>query len=342
MDCTLLGDISGVNGSGVLANVEFHVAAVGECSLDLCNTTLVSSDQLLIDHQSTDGYGYFTGPHDVAVLNVLVSPTIVLPGEQVQINVTVENQGDYPESFNVTTYNDSEAIGTQPLSLDSKASTNLTFSWNTTGVSKGDYTISAEASQVSGETDTTDNIKSADSTVTVLTSGHDIALTAVYPSKTVVGQGFLLNISVTTKNYGTFTETFNATVYHNQTAITQPDGKNYTTLTLTSGDSRTLTFTWNTTGTQKGNYTISANLTLLPDETDLSNNNYIDGWVLLTIPGDVNGDRIVDLKDVFGVALAYGSFPGHPMWDPNLDINSDHTVDLKDYFTTVLNYGENW
>ena len=54
---------------------------------------------------------------------------------------------------------------------------------------------------------------------------------------------------------------------------------------------------------------------------------------------DVNGDGIIDLKDVFRVALAYGSYPGHPRWDPACDFNNDGIVDLKDYYPVVLHYG---
>ena len=55
---------------------------------------------------------------------------------------------------------------------------------------------------------------------------------------------------------------------------------------------------------------------------------------------DVNGDGIIDLKDVFRVALAYGSFPGHPRWDPACDFNNDNKVDLKDYYPVAMHYGE--
>jgi hypothetical protein len=55
---------------------------------------------------------------------------------------------------------------------------------------------------------------------------------------------------------------------------------------------------------------------------------------------DVNGDGIIDLKDVFRVALAYGSFPGHPRWDPACDFNKDNIVDLKDYYPVAMHYGE--
>jgi hypothetical protein len=179
VDCTLLGNIPGVNGSGTLATVEFKVESEGESILDLYGTKLVSSDEQSISHQSMDGYGYFVPLHDVAVINITVSPTTVFPGQSVNINVTVENQGGYAETFNVTTYYDSIAIETQPVSLDIGASTILTFVWNTTGVNKGDYTISAEASVVPDETDTTDNTKVADDMVTVLSLGHDVAITLI-------------------------------------------------------------------------------------------------------------------------------------------------------------------
>jgi hypothetical protein len=61
---------------------------------------------------------------------------------------------------------------------------------------------------------------------------------------------------------------------------------------------------------------------------------FTGGWVFVSIVGDVNGDSKVDLKDVYAVALAYGSYPSHPKWNPNLDINNDNTIDLKDYYAT--------
>lgn len=56
VDCTLLGDIPGVSGNGTLATVEFHVKTEGECTLDLYDTTLVSSFEQPITHTVTDGH----------------------------------------------------------------------------------------------------------------------------------------------------------------------------------------------------------------------------------------------------------------------------------------------
>jgi len=59
-------------------------------------------------------------------------------------------------------------------------------------------------------------------------------------------------------------------------------------------------------------------------------------------PSDINHDLKVDLKDVYKTALAYGSYPSHPKWNPHCDINEDATVDLKDYYTVCRNFGEEY
>jgi parallel beta-helix repeat protein len=163
---------------------------------------------------------------------------------------------------------------------------------------------------------------------------HDIVVTDVSPSKTIVGQGFSVKINVTVENRGDLTETFNVTLYANDTFIaSQP-------ITLTSGNSTTLTFTWNTTGFAKGNYTIWAYAWPVPGETYLDDNTFFDGWVLVTIPGDVNGDRKVDGKDVALTIKHYGSYPSHPKWNPNADVNCDGKVDGKDIALVIKNYGK--
>jgi hypothetical protein len=96
--------------------------------------------------------------HDIAVTDVAVSAPEVKIGNIVTIDVDVENHGDFPETFNATVKYDSTSIETQTgISLGSKASTTLTFTWNTTGISMGTYTISAEVPPVPSEVDTADN-----------------------------------------------------------------------------------------------------------------------------------------------------------------------------------------
>jgi parallel beta-helix repeat protein len=167
-----------------------------------------------------------------------------------------------------------------------------------------------------------------------LMTTHDIEIQDLETSKTVVGQGYKENINVKVTNYGVNSETLHVTLYANTTEIETQE------ITLSSGNSTTLTFTWDTSGFVKGNYTISAYAWPVQGETHTADNTLIDGWIYVSIVGDVNGDGKVDLKDVYAVAKAYGSFPGHPKWDPNCDINNDLKVDLKDYYTTCKNYGK--
>ena len=96
--------------------------------------------------------------HDIAITNVTASPSTVKIGELVSINVTVVNEGTENETFNVTVYYNNTVIGAQFITeLASGASQLLTFSWNTSDVSAGTYTIKALATPVTDETDTNDN-----------------------------------------------------------------------------------------------------------------------------------------------------------------------------------------
>ena len=170
----------------------------------------------------------------------------------------------------------------------------------------------------------------------------DIAVINVTLSKTVVGQGYSMSINVTVENQGDCTESFNVTVFYNETAITLPNGKNHTTTTLTSGNSTTITLTWNTTGWIKGNYTISAYITPVPGEIDLSDNNFTDGWVFVTIQGDVDGDRDVDIYDVVKITGIYHSKRGDPQFNPNSDLDDDGEIKIYDVVRCTSHYGQSW
>jgi len=165
----------------------------------------------------------------------------------------------------------------------------------------------------------------------------DLAVTNVTPSKTIVGQGYTISIEATVKNKGFYFETFNVIAYANTTII-----DTLANVTLTSGTSTTVTFTWNTTGFAKGNYTISANATTVPGETNTADNNKTDGWVVVTILGDINGDRVVDVVDLVIVALALWSEPGDENWNPCLDLNQDGIVDIVDLTIVAIHLWETW
>jgi hypothetical protein len=324
-DSTLLGDVPGVSGSGVLATITFYVKNGGQCPLNLFDVELYDSNEQLLSVQTTNGYGYFV---NIAVTNLSISPLIVLPGAIVNINVTVENQASVSETFNVTLYANSGIIGKKSvLSLNSNSSKIIQFYWNTTGFGEGDYTISAEVS-------IGHNTRVADNPVTILYNGHDITVISVEPSKTVVGQGYCMLITVTVQNFGTFNETFNTTSYINTKAIGTQSAK------LVSGYLSKLIFTWNTAGFAYGNYTISANVTLAKGEANRWIGPLTYGTVRVTIPGDLNGDGTVDVLDFGILERAWGSSPGSSNWDPRADINNDGVVDVVDFGILQRNWGK--
>lgn len=106
--------------------------------------------------------------HNVAIVNVVPEETTIEQNQTIPINVTVMNEGNYTETFNLTLYYDSTEIGFQTLTLNGSKSRVLTFEWNTTGVPYGNYTLSAHTSTVPGEADTQDNIYAVEYPVTVI------------------------------------------------------------------------------------------------------------------------------------------------------------------------------
>ena len=165
---------------------------------------------------------------------------------------------------------------------------------------------------------------------------YNLAILDVTSFKTSAGQDYTTSVNVTLINQGPETETLNVTAYANATAI----GNQQTT--LDPGDSAELTFTWNTTASAKGNYTISAYVTPISGEMTLEDNNVTDGWTLVTIAGDVDADRDVDIFDIVAISNAYGSEIGDSEYDPNCDIDSNYEVDIFDLVIAQGNYGKSW
>lgn len=232
--------------------------------------------------------------------------------------------GSVPLTFAVQDYSPISWIG---YSLDNQPNVTVADNTTLTELALGSHNVVVFANDTFGNMGASERVYF---TVAIL----DIAVTNAAPFKTVVGQGFITFINVTIQNQGTITETFNVTVYANTTII-----ETEANITLTSGNSATLTFTWNTSGFAKGNYTIRAYAWPVPGESDTSDNNRIDGTVLVTIPGDVNGDKKVEGKDIAVIAKYFGSIEGFP---PNADIDSDGKVDGRDIAIAAQNFGKTW
>jgi parallel beta-helix repeat protein len=208
-------------------------------------------------------------------------------------------------------------------------------SWTFTPTSAGPYTIYMEV------TDSVE-VQATSNTANVTVNIHDVAVTNVASSKTVVGQGLSAIISVTAANQGDFTETFNITVYANTTSIASQN------VTLSSRSSTAVPFTWNTTGFTLGNYTLSAYDWPVLGETETSNNNCTGGWAVVSMAGDLTGttpgvpDGKVDIRDIAFVAKAFGSIPGSPRWNANCDVNNDGKIDIRDISIIARYFGDHY
>ena len=118
----------------------------------ICDTPYV------IDANNMDNYPLMNpwSPPDIAVTDLTFAKTVIGQEYTGSVNVTFENLGNKIETFNAAVYANSTCIQSEQTML---AMTNctLSFRWNTTGFTYGNYTISAYATPLQGETSTANN-----------------------------------------------------------------------------------------------------------------------------------------------------------------------------------------
>ena len=204
-------------------------------------------------------------------------------------------------------------------------------SWLFNPSSAGTYTVYVNVTDSAGVQKISNN-----ATVTVIWH-HDVAVTNITLSKTVIGQGFAPTLGVKVSNTGDYTETFKVSAFANGTLVGPSQN-----VTLFSGNSATITLTWNTAGFAHGNYTISANVTLAMGETNSESSVFtLAGAREVTIPGDVNGDGVVNILDVAQIAAHWGQVV--PISAPpdlaNADVNCDGIVNILDVSVCAANWG---
>jgi hypothetical protein len=199
-----------------------------------------------------------------------------------------------------------------------------TYRVSVTGTENGTFTSETLWQDVTGATSIIANFTSTimENETQVYTVGADpnVALINVLPSKTVVCQGFGLQVNATVADLSGGNATFDVTLYANGTIIGTQNALN-----VSGWDSATACFTWNTTGFARGNYTISAVADTVPGETDFGDNTLIDGEVMISKLGDLNLDGAVNYKDASLFRQAYiGEY------SYLADFNQDEVINYKD------------
>jgi hypothetical protein len=326
-----------VSGSGTLLWINFTAVGYGDSPIDIGPvweevTILADPETNPIQHLTFDGVVH-VGLRDVSITKI-EAPIGVPTNSIVKINVTAENQGELPETFDVTLYYDNTQIGSTSINdLPGGGIQILSFTWNTNGLPVGEYTLKATATTVPGEVDLNDNTLILNPIYIGL---RDITITNITPSKTITNDTTVY-INVTAKNNGetgTPPQTFTITLQYGTKIIGTQTIEN-----LPVGSEASLTFTWNTIVVPAGTYQIIAIATAVPGETN-TENNAAHTVIIETILGDITGDGKVDIIDIATIAKAFGATPGDSKWNPNADLDNDNKITIIDVGKAAKNFGK--
>ena len=84
-----------------------------------------------------------------------------------------------------------------------------------------------------------------------------------------------------------------------------------------------------------------------PDDS-IAEMNEINNEVSVTVEagvwgeGDLNGDGLVNINDLFIVAKAFGSSMGDPKWNPDADVDGNAEINISDLFKVAKQFGKEW
>jgi len=167
----------------------------------------------------------------------------------------------------------------------------------------------------------------------------DVAVVAIKPPSSVY-QGFLYPIMVNVTNKGFAVATFNVTLSYNITLTQWATVGTQTVTGLNPQTNQTLTFNyWNTTGlTLYANYQLRAIATLQNDTNPSDNTLIVTKPVKL--PGDIDGNRMVNYLDLGALAISYGSKLGGVYYNPDADIDANGRINYLDLGSFAVNYGK--
>jgi hypothetical protein len=235
------------------------------------------------------------------------------------------------------TFTVNEPVSAIRYRLDAQGNVTITGNMTLNDLAEGMHNITIYANDIAG------NWAGSQIAYFSFEKVHDVAAVNLTNSRiaylptSVVGQGYNITIYVNLVNQGSFEENFLAEIYANSSLLGEAQAN------LSSGQGCIVELTWTTEEPALGIYSLSVQIPPLQNETDLEDNTFtapID--VLVTIPGDVDGDRDVDIFDVVLVVDLYGVTSLDPQYDICCDIEGDGDTDIFDVVITADNYGSSW
>jgi hypothetical protein len=368
MNCTL-GSGLGVTGNGVLATITFHVEDLGGTPITISDDVLLDSMSNILPHHTFNGYF-----NNILMAKLSVEPAEIIGPQYVpcttfDINITLNDAENLMACQLNLTYNSVPLnfigisfykVNNQTASAKIIQDQDAGFVWikltypnpvtthTPVPLVKIEFHVEALGTSPLNLNDTSLTDPIGKPIAHDVYNGYfasiiaDVGVTGIkittYGDQYIIPyRGWCVYINVTVENDGNMNQTFDVKTYYNDTHLIGI----ISVVDLPPNQNTTITFVWNTSTVAACNhYTISAEATPVPYETNLANNYLTDGSVKVRYPGDVNNDGTVTMDDIGLIALAYGKAPGHEGWNPEADINQDGVVDLTDLGLAAINFGK--
>src|SRR3989454_80809 len=162
---------------------------------------------------------------------------------------------------------------------------------------------------------------------------HDLAISSVTLPTITPRIGEIARITTNVVNIGSFTESSQVTLSMNNVVVSTVP------VTITNGNSSTITFNWNSTSQLAGTYLVSVRVTPVMSEFQTVNNS-LNLTIVITFPGDVNRDRVVDVVDYTTVGAHLFATQGSPNYLPEADLNRDGSIDVVDLAICGSDFGK--
>jgi len=204
----------------------------------------------------------------------------------------------------------------------------VNFTFTTPYLQPGKHLIEIKATDQWGNTGHTRQA------VTVPGAAYGVAVTKIEPYRNAISNNTSTSINVTVQNHGDATENFSLTVDVNSTIIENR------AVSLDSGDSATLTFSWNTVGLPLGKYAIKATASTTEAKNETSASTLTYSPILVSIMGDINADGTVNILDISIAAKPFNTMFGDKRWNANADINEDRIINMVDVTLVTKEFGK--
>jgi len=242
--------------------------------------TVDIADQTAVD-TLTFQVGYILRITNVVTLNAELSPqTRFLRQEMVVFNLTVENIALSKKPGTITVdVQDAEGHPTMHVETGNRIfqpgiTSLLVSSVVPIAATLGPASVSAAVFTAPPENGGVLYGPAISSTFEIIT--RDVAVIAVRPSNATVTSGETVIVTVTVRNKGNETESFNVTLYYDNVVIDRKLVANLAPQTEGS-----IVFEWNTSGVISGEYVLKATADRVPGEIEIDDNTFVDGAVMI-------------------------------------------------------------